>query len=178
MKLRACAVGCVGLAVVALGAGRGGVEPRVPAVQWVGPTSSIHAPGYHLVTDEAAWRDLWEQHRGELAERAHQGWVMPPEIDFERYMVVACFRGESTNRNGERAEGVFRRGEALVVRYDSVTFQTASFGEQDVPEVSTPYGIWVIEQHDGPVVIEEDKNGLIGADPAWREVHRFAIGRR
>ena len=156
-----------------------------PAVQWVGPRSNITTPGYHRITDLKSWTALWESHRGDLAEHAHQGWIMPPVIDFERHMVIARFSGESTHNNGELAQSVSRRtdptgqrSDTLVLRYDSITFQTASFGgpgDNPTPAViaSTPYGIWVVDRFDGPVIIEEDRNGLIRGDPVWKQAHRF-----
>lgn len=175
MRTIAIGAGMVGLAVSGpVGIGRERVEGAPPPVQWAGARSGISEPGFRLIADFEAWRDLWQAHRGECAERAHQGWVTPPEVDFERFMVVACFRGEAARNNGERAEAVFRRGDSLVVRFDSVTFQTASFGDEPAPEVAgTPYGLWVVERFEGPVILEENRQGLIGGEPIWREAHRL-----
>lgn len=181
MKFRRGVIG-LGVLAAAVLAGAGAVvqpvESRPPVVQWAGAHSEIDGEGFRLVTDREAWAALWEAHRGECAERGHQGWVTPPEIDFERCMVVAYFRGEAARNNGEVARAVFRRGGELVVRFQSATFQTASFGPDDEPdEAGTPYGLWVVDRFDGPVIVEENRQGLIGGDPVWREAHRFgALG--
>lgn len=150
-------------------------EPRPPAVQWVGAASNISTPGFRRITDRKAWTELWTIHRGDLADRSPQGWVVPPEIDFDRYMVIARFTGKATHNYGERASSVLRRGNVLVVRYDSSTSQTAMLSDdEEAVGTGTPFGIWVVERFDGPVIVEEDHNRLIGADPVWKQVHRFA----
>jgi hypothetical protein len=101
---------------------------------------------------------------------------MPPEIDFTLYMVICAFCGPAERTNGGLVQEVLRRGDALVIRYDWVTFQTASGfdGRAPAPAPSgTPYGIWVVERFDGQVILEEDKQGLLNQPPLWREVHRF-----
>jgi hypothetical protein len=147
-----------------------------PAVQWVGPQSGIAEAGFFCIEDREAWSALWERHAAECADRAHQGWVMPPEVDFDRFMVVGAFAGERDVTNGAVVQGVQLRADALVIRYDWIEFQTASGlgGEEPEPDyVGTPFGLWVVERFAGPVVLEEDKRGLINAAPEWREVHRF-----
>ncbi len=189
MKHRTCTIGLAALvtlaaaALLGMGAGQQSAQPdtqpdsgdaRPPAVQWVGAYSNISTPGFRRIADREAWTTLWALHRGDLADHSRRGQVMPPEIDFARYMVVARFTGESMYNNGERASSVFRRGDALVVRYDSSTYQTMMLDPDDKPVASSlPYGIWVVERFDGPVVIEEDRNGLLRGDPVWKEVHRF-----
>jgi hypothetical protein len=36
----------------------------------------------------------------------------------------------------------------------------------------------VLERHDGPVVVEEDRRELINAPPEWVEVRRFGAAPR
>ncbi len=197
MKCRACTVGIVVLvsfstvALFGMGAGRSSVQPEVergiqpdaqpgsgdarpPAVQWVGPYSNIATPGFYRATDREAWTTLWASHRGDLADYSPRGRIMPPEIDFGRYMVVARFTGESAHNNGESASSVFRRGDTVVLRFDSRTYQTMMPDPDDEPAAkSLPYGIWVVERFEGPVIVEEDHNNRLGNDPVWKEVHRF-----
>ncbi len=150
------------------------LEARPPAVQWVGAFSNIITPSFRRVTDRETWTTLWALHRGDLADHSRRGRVMPPEIDFDRYMVVARFTGESAYNNGEAASSIFRRGNTVVLRFDSRTYQTMMSGPDDPPVASSlPYGIWVVERFDGPIIIEEDHNDRLGNDPVWKEVHRF-----
>ena len=187
MKHRTVTIGLVALtaaAMLGMGVGRqpaqqtdaqpGTDSARPPAVQWVGPCSNISTPGFRRVTDRETWTTLWALHRGDLADYSPWGQVMPPEIDFGRYMVVARFTGESATNNGESASSVFRRGDAVVLRFDSRTCQTMAPDPDDDPVAkSLPYGIWVVERFDGPVIVEEDYNSRIGGGPVWKEVHRF-----
>ncbi len=150
-----------------------GQSTRPPAVQWSGPDSAIEELRWERVRSPEAWRNLWAAHRGERASLAAQGWVLAPEIDFERYEVVAYFRGQSANNNGERASAVFVREGVNVLRFDSASFQTASFDGEDKGVAGRAFGIWVIERSDRAIVVEENVQGLIGGEPVWREVMRF-----
>ncbi|MDQ7013559.1 MAG: hypothetical protein Q9O74_06635 [Planctomycetota bacterium] len=97
-------------------------------MQWVGPFSNISTPSFRRITDRETWTTLWALHRGDLADRSRRGRVMPPEIDFDRYMVLARFTGESAYNNGEAASSVFRRGNAVVLRFGSRTYQAVMSG--------------------------------------------------
>ncbi|MCA9299358.1 MAG: hypothetical protein KDA28_09840 [Phycisphaerales bacterium] len=146
-------------------------EMPPPVVQWYGAESAIREPGYHIVESAEAWRDLWARHRGDEVERAEQGWVQPPEVDFERYQVVACFSGPSWNANGERVVSILEDGVTIHIRYDTITYQTSGIDGGGVR--CAPYGMWVIPKT-GKVnlVIEENTQGLIGGEPIWTERHR------
>ena len=96
MLVRALAVVSVLVAGTVQQAGEGARdEGALPAVQWAGPRSGVAEAGFRRVDSREAWVSLWETHAGECADRAHQGWVMPPEIDFSRYMVICAFRGSA-----------------------------------------------------------------------------------
>lgn len=144
---------------------------RPPIVQWYGNDSRIQQRRWELITSAERWRALWEEHRAEGVDRAVQGWVQPPEIDFARYAAVALFRGRTINNNGERADAVFVRDGATVIRFDSVSFQTASLDGPDHGEPTVPYGIWLVERSERPILIEENVQGLIGGPAVWKRVH-------
>ncbi len=56
--------------------------------EWRGGRTDITAAEFHRVMDQDAWTKLWERHAGKK-ERA-------PEVNFEKFMVVACFLGPVT----------------------------------------------------------------------------------
>lgn len=149
---------------------------KKPAVSWSGPRSKIDQREFHRVRDAAAWAVLWKRHTGDDAPKliAHGSGILVPEIDFDRYEVIAFFRGSSTNNDGEVVESVARIGEIVRVRFDSYSFQTASFGPKpDTGAKVTPYGIWVLERTDGAASVEENAQGMKNGAPEWKERHRF-----
>jgi len=155
------------------------VEPDAPTVQWTGPHSAIDDREFHRITDQATFDDLWQRHRADRLERNLRDWPVIPRVDFEQSIVVAFFRGPSRVDDGEIVKDVLKQGDTLVIRFDALTFQTMSFGDEPEPAYDcTPYGIWVLDRHDGPIVIEEGQRRLIQAPPEWVEVHRWPASDR
>jgi hypothetical protein len=147
----------------------------LPCVQWYGPHSAINAPAFVRIVDQSTWDELWARHRAEKIELNLRNWPVVPLVDFDRHMIIASFGGDDSVNDGEQVQQVFRDGDALVIRFASLTFQTAVIDpDADLrPLTCTPYGIWVVERHAGPVRIEQDKDRLLTEPPNWVEVHTF-----
>lgn len=150
-------------------------DERLPAVQFIGHDSRITQPRFVLVKDDAAWASLWSEHIGAAAGAGAMARHAAPKIDFSRYIVVGAFAGATTNQDGEVAEMVGIEAELVRVRYVPSTFQSASAigGEPDRGVATTPYGLWVIERTEKPIVIEQGARGLKPEPIAWKEVKRF-----
>jgi hypothetical protein len=159
---------CSAAGVIAAPALRRGAE--LPYVQWVG-SQSQHAPGFTLVRDEESWRDLWQEHTA--ADAGTTGRHFAPQVDFERCMVVAYFRGLATNEDGETVRAVDEADEHVRIRFVSDTFQTASFDGSGGTVRTSPFGIWVLPATTKAVVVEEGNAELKDRPLKWREVHRF-----
>lgn len=150
-----------------------------PCMSLYGPDSAIQHRRVERIRDEAAWNALWSEHLGEGGPRAAQGWPLPPAIDFARFEVVAFFRGDSSNRNGEIAQDVDTSGDRVRIRFDSLSYQTAvindgrSPGPQRAGANCRPYGIWVIPRTSKPIVLEENVQGMKGHPALWRVQHEF-----
>lgn len=151
------------------GPGSAVVDVLPSPVQWSGPHSEVRDGRLIQVTDQKAWARLWAEHRGERAERliAHGGGVAAPRVDFERYLVIAMFRGDTKNRDGEHLVSLEERSNDVRLRFDSYTFQTASFDGPDRGEAASSYGMWLVPRTGKPIVIEENTQGLLGAEPKW-----------
>lgn len=146
----------------------------LPAVQLVGHDSKILSARFVLIRDDASWEALWAEHAGAAQKEGAMWRHAAPKIDFSRFMVVGVFGGATTNTDGEVAQSVTIADDRVRVRYESSTFQTASFGGQGDPGVKTaPFGLWVVEASDLPVVIEQARRGLKDSPVSWKEVKRF-----
>lgn len=138
-----------------------------PCVQWTGPETRHEAAGVVVARSEAAWRALWASHSGAKAEEGAMTRHAAPRIDFTRFMVVAYFRGPSTNTDGAVASDVLV-GEKVRVRFEASTFQTA--GPDGGAVKTRPFALWVVPRTDGAVVLEEGRRTLKGAPVKWVEV--------
>jgi hypothetical protein len=176
------ALAAVAAMVVAAAAGLAATAPpgqsdsaAVPVlVRWSGARSTIEQPRIERVADAERWAAVWKEHRGAGIETNARDWPVWPEVDFDHCMVLCIFGGRSTNTDGWAIESVEDRGADLLVRYDAMTFQTASFGgEPDRGVSTTPYGIFVLPRSAKPIVMEENVQGLIGQPPIWKEKKRF-----
>ncbi|MCC6676887.1 MAG: hypothetical protein IT436_07070 [Phycisphaerales bacterium] len=153
------------------------IERPAPSVMLYGPESSIRERRFERIRDQPAWNALWAEHAKDLGDRAAQGWLLPPQIDFTTFEVIAFFRGPATNTSGEIAELVELGIDQVWLRFDSITYQTASSFNNPDPSGGAvrchPYGLWVIRRTDKPVILEENVQNLKSEPPVWREQHRF-----
>ena len=148
-------------------------KATIPFVQWVGHDSLRAEPGYVLVRDETAWHDLWARHRGGPEGEGAIARHFAPKVDFDRCMVVAHFRGRVVNGDGEVVGEVREFDDHVRIRFESSTFQTFGFDDRGGAVNAQPYGIWVIERSDKPVVVERAVRALKKADVEWHEAARF-----
>lgn len=144
-----------------------------PIVSWFGPRSAIDQTEFHLITTRDLWRDLWTRHLAGKGEHrvAHGSGLIFPEVDFSRYMIVAAFRGASTNSDGLVVKSVHQTDEHLIVRFESYSFQTA--GPDGGAASVTPYGIWLLPRVEKPIILEENIQNLKAGEPIWRQRHRL-----
>ncbi len=164
-----------GLALPVFGEGAADERGKVALAQWYGRESAVDYEAWVVARDQEALKRVWVAHYGpDAVGRAAQGWVQAPEVDFDRCMVVGVFNGERTNCNGERLVSVEEKGDHVLVRYDSITFQTMAMpGDVDEGDSSTPWGLFLVPWSDKTVVIEENTQGLIGGPPVWTERARI-----
>lgn len=167
------ACGLLGLAGL-IGQGAGPApESRPAAVTIAGSYSKVTKHRVERITTPQRWKDVWKEHMGDRAEKGALGWDRWPLIDFDRYMVVAVFAGTATNIEAWEVESVVDLPDVLRVRYDAVSFQTASFGGEDKGSATTPYGFFILPRSARELVMEENVQNLIGKPPLWKEKHRF-----
>ena len=145
--------------------------PSRPYVSIAGHDSAITERRCVRVADAKTWAALWAEHRGDRLETNASGWPTTPAIDFDTCMVIAVFRGEAWNTNGEFVESIAEVDGAVRVRFDSSTFQT--IGPDGGGVRVTSFGIWIIAKTARPIVVEENVQGMINRPPKWKEQWRF-----
>jgi len=145
------------------------------AVQWMGSYSSIQTPRIQVVTDANAWETLYAEHTRDKPEKNANGFLTWPRIDFDQFVVVALFAGKGTNSNGFDAVSVTESIAGVVVRFDEVLFQTASFNGGPSGITTTGFGFLVIPRKNGTWILEENTQNLIGGPPVWTERKRVDL---
>lgn len=142
----------------------------VPLVGLSGMGSKVKQAGWVRVTSDEALRTLWDEHTG-----AEPGAPQPPTVDFERCVVLAYFDPEVGNASGVRVESIEPHEHGLIVRYDVVQYQTASFGpgEPPPPAKNQPYGFFFIDRSEGEVWFLEDVQSLLNQPPIWQSRWRI-----
>lgn len=153
-------------------------EPREPAARepgkalmvMTGRSSEVRTESFRIASSQALFDKAWLEHMGEGVEKAAQGWPMPPRVDFTACEVVFVFGGDRVNCNGYRVEDIIEVEDAVTIRYDAITFQTASFGgEPDEGVKARPWAMVLIPATEKTVFLEENVQGLIGGDPVWKQ---------
>ena len=145
--------------------------PTKPYVTFMGHDSRITDIRFLRITDHESWVALWRDHRGAEMPKNASGWPNVPQVDFERCQVIAIFRGEGWNCNGEYLVSMTDRGAGWRLRVDSSTFQT--FGPDGGGVRVTSYGMFVIPRGMGSITLESNVQALKGLPPEWKVEHRF-----
>ncbi len=148
------------------------VTPRLAAF---GPRSAVERTEYRVVTDAAAWKELWSRHQA--TRDAPAGAPKPaPTVDFSKELVVAVFQGRSSNSNGVGFEEVSEVDGELRVRFNDMSYQTV--GPDGGGVRCTPWGYCVLPRPRNRVVMEENVQNLIGQPAIWRERYRVTVKPR
>lgn len=148
-----------------------------PAVAWSGANSAIEEPRFVLVGNQREWASLWLEHIGQRADRDARGRPFSPEIDWDRYAVLAVFLGPMKRTNAVTLVSVTDApdGSLTIARFDRRAFQTNTIGAEpnEGPSVM-PFGLFVVPRPAGAeVVFEVNTQNLIGRPSVWTEKARI-----
>ncbi|MCG3125846.1 MAG: hypothetical protein CHACPFDD_00673 [Phycisphaerae bacterium] len=141
-------------------------RPVRPVVAWSGKQSHITASGQFRVTSAKEWEALWTRHKPDWLEKREHG-PRVPEIDFEKYMVIAIFAGSGSNVDAIVADAIVDEADALRFRYRLITYQT-----QATADAVTPFGIFVVPRSQKPILLEERVVPIVG-EPSIHERGRL-----
>lgn len=132
-----------------------------------GMVSEIGESGYHNAASQEVFDRLWITHMGGRVEKAAQGWAMTPQIDFDACEAVFLFGGDRINSNGFRVVEMLEEDDAVTIRYESISFQTAGVGGDGGAARARPWAFVLIEKSGRTIFLEENTQNIIGRDPIW-----------
>ena len=144
-------------------------EAIEPCVVMTGADSKNSKPGYHRITSEKEWARVWQIHKGIKVAKNYNFYYNPldlPKVDFDRFMVIAIFRGDGWNSAGLQAVSIAENKGRFVFRFDEKTYQTA--GPDGGGRAVTVYGFFVIPKSTKDIVFEQNVQGRKNMPPVWK----------
>jgi hypothetical protein len=146
----------------------------VPLVVLSGNDSRVKQLAYSRISSSAEWNKAWLNHLGVKDEAIFRPAL---EIDFDRCCVVAVFKGEYVNTCRLEVKSVRDVGNATVIRFDAVSYQSGG-APGNRPDRVTPYAFIVIPKTDRLIVLEENVQSYLGEPPVWKEVAQLTAKKK
>jgi hypothetical protein len=135
-----------------------------PLVIINGADSRNAKPSLQVIRSTEEWKRVWAAHRG-VAEGVADRFGM--DVDFDRCMVVAIFRGARKSTHGIEISSTSDFGELIRIRCSDLTYQTAGKGNDAPP--NTPYAFVVLTKSKKNVIVEANVQRYLGQPPVWKE---------
>ena len=120
-----------------------------PLVVISGANSNVTSPSLAVIQTDEQWQRVWAKHLGTTVDDAYRAAM---EVDFDRCMVVAVFRGSTRNVRGVAIDSVSMVGESIRIRLTDVGYQTG--GKDNDKPLDRPYAIIVLPKSAKGVVVE------------------------
>lgn len=166
-----------------------------PYVSLWGDRSEITEASFERVVTEEAWGRLWGRHiDDDVFPGGHYNTEGLPDVNFDRCMVLAVFRGEQVNNAGVTVRRIIEREDALHVRFEDHPYQTgigppaedgkpapderARKGGEPTPneparQHARPYGIFIVPRSKKAVVFERYVHNKAVQEPKLSTVKRL-----
>jgi hypothetical protein len=149
-------------------------EPTGALFAMTGPHSEVRTPQFRPVASQEVFDKIWLMHSGDDVTKAAQGWPMIPQIDFKSCYALFIFGGDTTNTNGYRVREVITEDDAITVRYETDSYQTASFDGPDHGNAVRPWAMFLIPTPAGrTVILERNVQGMHDLHPEWKQTAVF-----
>jgi len=145
-----------------------------PLVAISGTNSHVSKPSYQRIVTPEDWTRVWVSHLGTTSDNAYRPLL---EVDFDRCLVVAIFRGERGNIRQIQVHSLSETADSIVIRFEELGYQTSvRAGEVDEYKVpDRPYAFVILPKSDKAIVLEENINRSLVLDgpPKWKSVARL-----
>jgi hypothetical protein len=149
-----------------------------PCVVISGTDSHITEQKCYRVTSAKEWSQLWQVHKGRKATSEYDEYydrLTLPMVDFDRYMVIAVFRGLVDNNAGLSVASINEEQSRIIFRFWDKVYQTNLTSEDDrVEGKATVYGFFIVPHSKKRLVVQEDTEGrYMDEAPVWKELAVF-----
>ena len=135
-----------------------------PVIVWTGTYSKEADQSFARCCSQREWETCWNKHIA-IDEKADK---QPcPEIDFDSYMTIVFFKGQSDH--GLTINSILEEKDCIRVRYRPNSYQTGELRPGEPVGRAQNYSFIVFAKSKKPVVLEEDVHFLIGDPPVWKQ---------
>lgn len=145
-------------------------EEVKPLTTWHGDQATDGKKLFTIITTPKDWKEV-------VIDRFFNDPATAPEfkgLDFEKFIAVVCMSGDGHNCSGITANA-YEADDQILVRLHYKYFQTASFGGDGGAKKVRAWGIFLLPKREPfkTIVIEKNKQNLIGGPALWTEIERF-----
>lgn len=99
------------------------VRPIKPLFVLSGPDSKVKEESLERITTIDEWKRAWAAHRGTSIDNYYDA---PPQVDFDRCMIVAIYRGTTFNITRLHVESIAENKASILIRFEDMGYQTAT----------------------------------------------------
>ncbi|MFO0814515.1 MAG: hypothetical protein U0796_14940 [Gemmatales bacterium] len=139
--------------------------PFTPRKVWSGSGGKATAKTYQLVKSAEEWNKL----KSELFGDSVRDLPTARDLDFTKEMLLVCYAGKASNWMGIDVDLAVANDSRVLLQLHRQTYQ--SFGQT---KEEYPYGVVVLPRSPGKeVVLEYNRQNLIGGPPMWKEFMRL-----
>ncbi|HEY4235407.1 MAG TPA: hypothetical protein VGM76_18395 [Lacipirellulaceae bacterium] len=143
--------------------------PSKALVAISGADSHVRKPTYERISTPEDWYRVWARHLGTTKDDAYCSIL---EVDFDRCLVVAIFRGEETNIRGIRIDSLLESTDSIVIRFVRLGYQTAGSDNNKPPD--RPYAFVIVPKTDKSIVLEQRIQAMGDQQQQWEECAQLA----
>lgn len=150
-----------------------------PLLAVSGTDSHIKKPSYLRVTTEKDWNDIWSRHLGTSEDDYYRPLF---EVDFDRCLVIAVFRGEQIQTRRLQIESVSENAESVIIRFWEIGYGVFLGPGESASPAERPYAFIVLPITERDIVLEEKiwskEDAEFDRPPKWKQVARLQLPGR
>jgi hypothetical protein len=145
-----------------------------PLVAISGTDSHVQQSLYKRVTSIKVWQQIWADHLGKSVDDYYRPLF---EVDFDRCLVIAIFRGEQIQTRQLKIEAVSENADSLTIRYWEIGYGVSLGPGESAPPPERPYAFIVLPKTDKKIILEEKvwskEDAARDRPPEWKEIARL-----
>lgn len=143
-----------------------------PLVVMSGEVSHVAKPLCRRLASPEEWARVWASHLGTTVDDAYRPIL---EIDFDRCLIVAIFRGREANVLGIEINSLSEVADLVIIRFSTLGYQSAG---EDADEMSRPYAFIVLPKSNKTIVLQENVQQNKSGEPQWKEYARLVADKK
>jgi hypothetical protein len=133
-------------------------KPLKPFLPITGADSHVTKCRYQRIMSAGEWTRVWQEHLGDKPTGQYDHLLMPfPHVDFDKYMVIAIFQGESWSSRGLTDISISEEYDRIAFQFSNDWYQTVGGADK-----VTVYGFFAVPRSTKPLVVVEEMHYMGG----------------